>query len=287
MNKCLSWIFGATTLLGMGACGKAEPLPPNVLLISIDMLRADHVSCYGYARKTTPAIDALAQRGVRFEETISSAPWTLPAHAALFTSLSDSVHGVNEGVGAALAPDITTLAERFQTAHYATGGFYAGPYLHHAYGLGQGFDTYSYCVDYSESFDADAVKDWGADPAAQRRSHHGVTNPGVFAATKEWLSFVPENQPFFGFVHLWDTHYDFTPPAPYDSMFTNPAYQGWVTGQEFFFDPRIHAGMDAQDLEHLIALYDGEIRWTDAYVRKLQEELELSLIHISEPTRPY
>ncbi|MEO2146369.1 MAG: sulfatase-like hydrolase/transferase, partial [bacterium] len=83
-------------LLALVACG-AEQRQPSVLLISIDMLRADHLSCYGYERNTTPTIDGLAAEGVRFARHISSAPWTLPAHAAMFSSLPDSVHGCVDG----------------------------------------------------------------------------------------------------------------------------------------------------------------------------------------------
>ena len=147
MYRALSLLL----LVGLQGCNDPKPMPPSVLLISIDMLRADHVSCYGYERPTTPAIDALAARGVRFEETISTAPWTLPAHTALFTSLADSVHGVSDAVGLALAPEVTTLAERFQRASYATGGFYAGPYLHDAYGLAQGFDVHQLRAQSTES----------------------------------------------------------------------------------------------------------------------------------------
>ncbi len=274
MNRWQTTI--AALISTVAGCGESTPAvpPPNVLLVSMDMLRADHVSAYGYRRDTTPALDALAARGSRFAEAISTAPWTLPAHTALFTSLVDSVHGVNDGAGVALAPQVETLAEQFLGEGYATAGFYAGPYLHGAYGLGQGFETYRYCAPYADDYDAADVEAWGRDPKAQRRSHHGSTNPLVYGAAEEWLQAVPTNQPFFAFVHLWDAHYDFTPPAPYDTMFTDPAYDGWVTGEEFFFDQRIHAGMDPTDLAHLVALYDGEIRWTDAHLRKLLDELE-------------
>lgn len=276
MNRRAIVSVGAA-LLGLVACGESEPegrSVPSVLLISIDMLRADHVGCYGYERNTTPSIDRLAQGGVRFAETVSTAPWTLPAHASLFTSLPSSVHGASDASTTALAPEVTTLAERFSAAGYATAGFYAGPYLHEAYGLGQGFDVYQYCVDYADDYGAGDVADWGSDTEAQRRSHHGVTNPGVHKAASAWLGDVPEGAPFFAFVHLWDAHYDFTPPPPYDSFYTDPAYQGFVTGREFFFDARIHAGMDPADLAQLVGLYDGEIRWTDAFVGKLLDDLE-------------
>ena len=121
--------WGLLALALLSSCGEGEPIPKpsSVLLISIDMLRADHVGCYGYERDTTPTIDALAGEGVRFAQQISSAPWTLPAHAALFTSLPGTLHGATDGAGTALSPEHQTLAEVYRRAGYATAGFHAGP----------------------------------------------------------------------------------------------------------------------------------------------------------------
>jgi arylsulfatase A-like enzyme len=94
-----------------------------VLLISIDMLRADHLTCYGCPEDTSPAIDRLASQGVLFEQHISSSSWTLPAHAAMFTSLPDSAHGCYE-TDRRLSEELTTLAERFRAADYQTAGFF-------------------------------------------------------------------------------------------------------------------------------------------------------------------
>jgi len=257
----------------LGSCGgEQQERPPSVLLISIDTLRADHVGCYGYGRPTTPNIDALAKEGVLFENHISSSSWTLPAHASLFTSVADSVHGCMESTGTALSPAFTTLAERFKDAGYETAGFYAGPYLHEVFGLGQGFDIYDYCVEDTEAFSAEGVKSWGLDPVAQQRSHEGVTNPGVYRAGRDWIK-AHKGRPFFAFLHFWDVHYDFTPPAPWDTRF-NPGYQGPVDGRGFVFDPSIAPGMPEADKQQLLALYDGEIGWTDTFVGRLRKDLE-------------
>ena len=96
-------------LVALGACSQEEQRP-NVILISIDSLRADHVGCYGYARPTTPNLDRLAAEGLRFDDHVSSSSWTLPAHASLFTSVPDSVHGCMESTGVALSPAFETLA---------------------------------------------------------------------------------------------------------------------------------------------------------------------------------
>lgn len=105
-----------------------------------------------------------------------------------------------------------------------------------------------------------------------RASHEDVTNERVHAAVTRWMSGRPA-KPFFLFIHLWDVHFDFVPPAPYDKAF-DPDYRGWVDGKNFFFDPRYGPEMDARDLEHLLALYDGEIAWTDSIVGRIRDELE-------------
>lgn len=243
---------------------------PNVLLISIDTLRADHLFCYGYPEDTSPAIDRLASRGVLFEQHVSSSSWTLPAHAAMFTSLPDSVHGCYE-TDRRLSDELTTLAERFRAADYQTAGFFAGPYLHPAFGLAQGFDDYEDCTSYRETLESEPASDWAMDPSVMRQSHADVTNPTVFEAFHRWLAEHHE-RPFFMFVHLWDCHFDFIPPEPYRSRF-DPDYRGSVSGENFFFDPRINAALPKRDIQHLEALYDGEIAWTDAHVDKMLQAL--------------
>ena len=95
----------APVAFALGACGGsgARVEGPNVVLISIDTLRADHLGCYGYERDTSPIIDGIAAEGALFEQHITSAPWTLPAHAALFTSVPDSVHGVVDPINTRLS----------------------------------------------------------------------------------------------------------------------------------------------------------------------------------------
>ena len=255
----------------LAACGPA-PARPNVILVSIDTLRPDHMGCYGYGRPTTPNIDRFADEGVVFETHVSSSSWTLPAHAALFTSVSDTVHGCVESRETALSPAFTTLAERMADGGYRTGGFYGGPYLHRVFGLGQGFETYRYCVEDDGTFAAERVRDWELDPVAHGRSHRGVTNPQVYAAGRAWLE-EHADEPFFLFLHFWDVHYDFTPPPPWDTKF-NPGYEGPIDGRGFFFDDSIRADMPEEDRAQLLALYDGEIGWTDTFLGRLRADLE-------------
>ena len=96
------------------------------------------------------------------------------------------------------------------------------------------------------------------------------------AAADAWLrdwSADGRSRPFFMFLHLWDVHYDYTPPAPFDRMF-DPDYTGTITGDDFMPNPRVNAHMDRRDLDHIIALYDGEIRFTDGMLEQVVARLE-------------
>lgn len=254
------------------ACHPAAPTPapsagrPDIYLIVVDSLRYDHLGATGYHRRTSPTIDALAAGGVLFEQHTSSTSWTLPAHAALFTGLSDSVHGCVD-VDRRLAPAHETLAERLRASGYRTAGFFSGPFLHPGFGLDQGFERYEDCTSYGSRYRDEPFDAWATGTEIMIGSHRDVTGPTVAAAFERWVATAGDG-PVFAFVHLWDVHFDFIPPPPYDTMF-DPGYEGWVTGENLMFDPRYNAGMDRRDLEHLVALYDGEIAWTDHIVARI------------------
>lgn len=233
---------------------------PNVLLISVDTLRPDHLGCYGYARDTSPAIDSLARDGARFETVVSSSSWTLPAHISLLSGLPSEAHGVTYD-GMKAGSEVVFLSEIFQDAGYSTAGFVAGPYLSASYGFLQGFEHYD---------------DYSVASLVNRRSHEGVTSPKSLEIAESWLRSWDRGgrrRPFFVFLHLWDVHFDFTPPPPFDSLF-DPEYDGSITGENFERGAHIHRNMDARDLQHVIALYDGEIRYTDAHIGRLLQLLQ-------------
>ena len=209
-------VFAVFALAALAACART-PAGPNVVLVSIDSLRADHAGCYGYARKTTPVLDRLAGEGVLCEQHISSSSWTLPAHAALFTSLPDGLHGCTD-TNFALAAGARTLARRFQEAGYRTAGFYCGPYLHPAFGLAQGFDSYEDCSSYPGMMARVAEASGREEARINRASHADVTGERVDRALERWFSERGEG-PFFLFVHLWDVHFDYIPPPPFDRAF--------------------------------------------------------------------
>ena len=252
--------------LGTFACSEPTPARPNLVLISIDSLRPDHLGCYGHPRPTSPEIDRLAAEGVRFESAVSTSSWTLPAHAALFTGLNDSSHGLFDN-GLRLSPNHRTLAEELKAAGYHTAGFYGGPYLHPTFGLGDGFDIYRSCMT-TVPDDANEDELRAESRSANGKSHEDVTGPRTLENVKAWTAERPADAPYFLFVHLWDVHYDFIPPAPYDRMF-DPEYKGTLDGRDFMGSRDVHRGMARRDLEHLLALYDGEIRFTDEILKQI------------------
>ncbi len=244
---------------------------PNIIVFSIDTLRPDHLGCYGYARATSPNIDAFAGEGALFENAISASSWTLPAHASLFTGVACSVHGCTN-TDRRLHDKYYTLAERLRDAGYATVGFFSGPYLHPVFGLDQGFDQYIDCTSYAGLMKAAAEKTGTVEGSKiWEAMDRDITNPRVLEAVQKWLA-GNERKPFFMFIHMWDVHFDFIPPPPFDKKF-DPDYTGPVTGERFFFDPKINKDMPRRDLEHLIALYDGEIAWTDMHFGKIIDDL--------------
>jgi arylsulfatase A-like enzyme len=241
-------------LISVAASCGGEFQRPNILLVSIDSLRSDHLSSYGYERETSPCIDRLASEGVRFETAVSSASWTLPAHVTLLTGLPAEYHGVRR-VPLALAPDAVTLAEVLHDGGYATAGFVSGPFLNQIHGYSQGFELY----------------DSEASAPTNLESHRTITSPELVRRVNAWLrdwSRSDRRRPFFLFLHMWDVHYDYVPPPPYDTLF-DPDYDGSIDGRNFDRSPDIRAGMDRRDLDHVIALYDGEIRYTDEHLEKI------------------
>ena len=267
---------GSPTATSSGdAPATVDASAPNIILLSIDTLRPDHLGSYGYSRDTSPNIDRLAAEGGLFEDVVSTTSWTLPAHAALFTGLPDSVHGCYD-TDRVISESLETMAERLQSAGYETGGFFSGPYLHPAFGMGQGFETYIDCSSFA-ALSQQVANATGSVRSArlENASHRDITSPRVYEESSKWLKqqAASDDAPFFLFAHLWDVHFDFIPPEPYDTMF-DPDYEGTVTGENFYHNEDIHPGMAQRDLEHVIALYDGEIAWTDMWIGKLLDDLD-------------
>ncbi len=231
----------------------APPRLQNVILVSIDSLRADHLGCYGYPKETSPNLDAFSRSACLFEQAITQAPWTLPAHASLLTAKYPITHGVDRS-RRRLAGTAKTLAVWLKEEGYYTGAVVSGPFMKKLYGFDRGFHEYD---------DELAVVD---------NPHSVITSPRIHEKT---VNFLDRNahRPFFLFLHLWDVHYDYNPPAPYVRFF-DPDYRGSLDARDYEHNNTVHAGMDPRDLEHLKALYDGEIRLVDEHLGMLFKELK-------------
>lgn len=228
---------------------------PNIVLISIDSLRADHLHSYGYPRNTSPNLDAVAAQGAAFETVISPTSWTLPAHMTLMTSLDPEAHGVITN-RLRLDRGIDTLPQQLQRSGYATAGFVSATYLDGLYGFSRGFDEYD---------------DYTMLHAAGAKSRSAVTSQQLAQHAVDYLqrrSSAKDRRPFFLFLHFFDVHYDYNPPPPYAQMF-DAAYAGHVTGNV----DSVRQGMPSRDLNHVVALYDGEIAWVDANIGKILSSL--------------
>lgn len=238
---------------------------PNILLISIDSLRRDHVGSYGYALPTTPTIDRLASEGVIFRHAVSTTSWTLAAHAALLTGVHDARHGATVPA-AVLDESIPTLAEAFRAAGYRTVGLYSGPFLHPHFGLARGFEEYIDCTSYGIEDTTNP-----ANPRVHASSHKDVTNPRLSESFARALA-LTDTRSFFFFVHMWDVHYDLIPPPPYDRMFSSDPSPPEVA-RDFRHDRAFVPGMDERAYRQVLALYDGEIRFTDDTIGEMLERL--------------
>ena len=242
--------------------GPAEGVPKNVLLISIDTLRPDHLGCYGHDRDTSPALDRLAEEGVLYADVSSTAPWTLPAHASLLTGLYPSHHGVKDQIHR-LKDETVTLAEELADAGLRTFGVVnsfnvGGP----AFRLGQGFETF---VSVPEaSYDA-------------RTMRQVIINAGptVLAEAKRQLESRKGDEPFFLFLHFYDVHTDFTPEPRYRERFVRP-YAGALTGdtRQLLKWRKEGTPLSEADVRFLKDMYDAEIRQLDDLLAGFFEYLE-------------
>lgn len=194
----------ALSIAFTGCDRSGKPPAPNVLLISVDTLRADRLGSYGFPLARTGHIDRLAAEGVRFTDAITVAPITLPAHSSMMTGLIPPAHGVRDNGIFALNDDAQTIAERLQSAGYATHAFVSAEVLNRRYNLDQGFDSYD-----------DAV--WSAPEAAMFMIRYRPAHDTI-SRVLDWYEGrqqQPDERPFFTWVHLFDPHQPLQPPTGY------------------------------------------------------------------------
>jgi len=220
------------------ACARQKPFDAralhgwNVLLVTIDTLRADHVGAYGARTGATPHLDALAARGTVFEDAMSSAPLTLPAHASILSGLEPPHHGVRANGRSAFPADRPTLATLLKDRGYATGAFVAAYVLDRRFGLARGFDVYD-------------------DQVERRREGTSVLESerpctAVATAAEGWLA--QRTGPFFAWVHFYEPHAPYDPPAPFRDEQAGRPYDGEIAAADACLG-RVLAAAEARGAE--------------------------------------
>jgi len=202
-------LFFALTAFILPACGSDPSY--NVLLITLDTVRADRFGCYGYEGAETPAIDRLAKEGVLFEQAFTAVPITLPAHTTILTGVYPPEHGVRDNGLKTLNKDLPIMAEVFKDHGYNTAAFVGASVLDAAFGLDRGFDVYD-----------DDMESGGGVPGDPQRPANEVVD-----GTLRWLD-ANGDDPFFCWVHFYDAHTPYSPPAPYDARFEHDPYDGEI-----------------------------------------------------------
>ncbi len=187
----------------------------NVILITVDTLRADKVGCYGNANVATPTMDAFAARGIRYERCISQTPLTLPSHTTILTGTLPIFHGVRDNGGFVVPSELMTMAEAFKAKGYDTAAFVAAYVLDSKWGLNQGFDTYFDKFDLSR-FEKISLGE------VQRPANE------VIDEALGWLE-KKKNGKFFAWIHLYDPHTPYAPPEPFKSRYAQNPYLGEIS----------------------------------------------------------
>jgi arylsulfatase A-like enzyme/Flp pilus assembly protein TadD len=188
-----------------------EETKHNILLITIDTLRADRLSCYGSAYPKTPNIDGLAERGVLFSRAFANTSTTLPSHANILLGTTPNQHGVHENLNFIVSQELLTLAELLKENGYTTGAFVGAYPLDSRFGLSQGFDSYDDKYSRIHAVNLSSL---------ERNAE------AVIEAALEWLE--GRASPWFLWVHCWDPHSPYDPPEPFKTQYKDHLYEGEV-----------------------------------------------------------
>jgi arylsulfatase A-like enzyme len=227
---------------------QAQPtMQPNVILISLDTLRADSLTCYGYGRETSSHMDDLATDGALFKNAYSSTSWTLPSHMSLLTSLENRNHGVDKA-NPHLDLSIVTLAELLRKSGYLTHAITGGALVSHRFGFSKGFDVYR---------------------EFKRSQHHPRSAETLYSHSNQWIR-KHKDRKFFLFLHTYQTHDPYTCPSPYNTAFFDGKPMPWKEGdmEKILFgstrkDQVPFRSLSSLEQKNVIALYDGEVHYTD------------------------
>ncbi len=217
----------------------------NIILISLDTLRPDHLGCYGYHRDTSPAIDRLAADSVLFENAYSTTSWTLPGHISMLTSTNGASHQVYFPLQK-MSPDLLTLADLLRTRGFYCAAFTGGGYLSETYGFSKGFDSYQEIKLHGDT----AIRLDEAERLAQLAS--------------DWIE-DNRDKNFFLFLHTYQPHDPYANLSPYGKEFLDETAVWDQARMETLFEEKGRFGTQFSDTEkeNIRALYDGEIKYTD------------------------
>jgi arylsulfatase A-like enzyme/Tfp pilus assembly protein PilF len=219
--------------------GGGDTEPHDLVLVTLDTVRADRLGCYGHAGAATPNLDALAKRGVRFENAMTAAPLTAPSHATLLTGLYPSRHGVHANGLDRLPSGTFHLAEHLSARGYDTAAFVGAFVLDRRFGFGRGFATYD--------------DDLGAASAATGALEAARTADVVIDRALQWLGKASPERPFFLWVHLWDAHAPYSPPEPFRTRHAGHPYDGEIA----FVDAqigRLVAALESRSVPAVVAV---------------------------------
>jgi arylsulfatase A-like enzyme len=234
----------------VGTTNEGLSAHPPIILVTIDTLRADHLSCYGYFRNTSPTLDALAAEGIQFDRVVSPMATTLPAHVSMFTSQYPLQTGVTRNgrqMAESPATGVRLFAQMLQDLGYTTAAFVSSNSLKRYTGISVGFDHWD---EPTRPF------------ASRQRTAHFTTD-----AALDWLDDNPQS-PFFLWVHYFDPHETYEPPPPFHKAFsTTPGQIEFLasSGYEQPIDPELLAVNN---------LYDGEILFTDSELARIFDALK-------------
>ncbi len=259
-----AWLVLAAVLLPAtlpgcsGGDGERETKPrSNIVLITIDTLRADHLGCYGYFRDTSPNIDALAKESVVFDQAYAVMATTLPSHASMLTARYPLEHGIlanmmHGGKPFGWKEGMLSIAQVAKDSGYATAGFVSAAPLKSASGIAAGFDT------------------WSEPDGVERQAEE--TMKDVLA----WFETKPR-EPYFLWVHFYDPHWKHRAPAPYDTMFhsdePDPKLEAWLAERQVGEAAKRSNARKTTQTRKAINDYCGEVRYTDNQVGILLERL--------------
>ena len=258
-------LLAAGLLLTQAAChepaeGQAPSPGPSIVLITIDTLRVDHLGCYGYPRDTSPVIDSIAARGVRFEDVLAQSSWTLPSMVSMMTG-----RYVLSPVGGVPAAE-TTLAEELRRAGYHTAAFVTNDLVGHKEGFDRGFDTYRVGLE---------VAPPGLDLEDPTLGMSGVQTDVAL----DWLE-GSADEPFLVYMHYMEPHAPYGPPegAHHFAADDRPPEPARDARHERALqeDPELRASAEAERsaMGETVDLYDSDVRYADASIGRLLEGLE-------------